>query len=118
MKRLIYSAAILALISVPAFAAKNSSSVTLPQAVTVGSNQLPAGDYKVTWTGTGSNVQVTLIQKDKFGAQPTTVTANVVEATENHTSFAVDRQGNVNVLENLQFGKTKLVFAGPTANGQ
>jgi hypothetical protein len=118
MKRLLYSAAILALISVPAFAAKNSSSVTLPDAVTVGSNQLPAGDYKVTWTGTGSNVQVTLVQKDKFTPKPITVTAKVAEGSESRTTYAVDRQGNVNVLESLQLGKTTITFAPSPANGQ
>jgi hypothetical protein len=118
MKRLLYSVAILALISVPAFAAKNSSSVTLPDAVTVGSNQLPAGDYKVTWTGTGPSVQVTLVQKDKFTPKPITVTAKVVEGSDSRTTFAVDRQGNVNVLESLQLGKTTITFAPSPSNGQ
>jgi hypothetical protein len=118
MKRLLYSAAILALVSVPAFAAKNSASVTLPEAVTIGSNQIPAGDYKITWTGTGANAQVTLIEKDKFSAKPTTVTAKVIEGTDSHNGFSVDRQGNVNTLQTLQLGKTTLVFAGAPANGQ
>ena len=118
MKRLLYSAAILALAVAPAFAAKNSSSVTLPEAVTVGSTQLPAGDYKVTWNGTGSSVQVTLIQKDKFSAQPVTATAKVIEGSESHSGFTVDRQGNVNSLQTLQLGKTTLVFGGSPANGQ
>ncbi|MGA2249588.1 hypothetical protein [Terracidiphilus sp.] len=118
MKRLLYSAAILALVSVPAFAAKNSQTVTIPEAVTVGSNQLPAGDYKVTWTGTGSDVQVTLIQKDKYSPKPVTVAAKAVDATESHNGFTVDRQGNVNTLQTLQLGKTTLVFNGAPANGQ
>jgi hypothetical protein len=118
MKRLLYSAAILALVSVPAFAAKNQQTVNFPEAVTVGSAQLPAGDYKVTWTGTGANVQVTLLEKDKFSAKPTTVTAKAVDAAESHTGFTLDRQGNVNTLETLQLGKTTLVFAAAPANGQ
>ena len=118
MKRLLYSAAILALVSVPAFAAKNSQTVSFPEAVTVGSTQLPAGDYKITWTGTGANVQVTLIEKDKFSAKPTTVVAKAVDAAESHNGFTVDRQGNVNTLQTLQLGKTTLVFAGAPANGQ
>jgi hypothetical protein len=118
MKRLLYSAAVLALVSIPAFAAKNSQSVTLPEAVTVGSTQLPAGDYKVTWTGTGSDVQVTLLEKDKFSAKPVTLTAKVVDATESRNGFTVDRQGNVNALQTLQMGKTTLVFNGAPANGQ
>jgi hypothetical protein len=118
MKRLLYTAAILALVSVPAFAAKNSQSVTIPEAVTVGSTVLPAGDYKVTWTGTGSDVQVTLIEKDKFSPKPVTVAAKAVDATVSQNGFTVDRQGNVNTLQTLQLGKTTLVFNGAPANGQ
>jgi hypothetical protein len=118
MKRLLYSAAILALVSVPAFAARNSSSVNFPEAVTIGSTQLPAGDYKITWTGTGANAQVTLVEKDKFSAKPVTVTAKAVDTAESRNGFTVDRQGNVNTLETLQLGKTTLVFAGSPANGQ
>jgi hypothetical protein len=118
MKRLLYTAAILALVSVPAFAAKNSQSVTIPEAVTVGSTVLPAGDYKVTWTGTGSDVQVTLIEKDKYSPKPVTVAAKAVDATVSQNGFTVDRQGNVNTLQTLQLGKTTLVFNGAPAIGQ
>jgi hypothetical protein len=118
MKRLLFSAAILALVSVPAFAAKNEKTVNFPDSVTIGSTQLPAGDYKVTWTGTGANAQVTLIDKDKFKSVPTTVTAKVVESSADHTGFTIDRQGSANVLQTLQLGKTTIVFAGAPANGQ
>ncbi len=118
MKRLIFSAAILALVSVPAFAAKNQQTVSFPEAVTIGTTQFHAGDYKVTWTGTGSNVQVTLVEKDKHAAVPTTLTAKAVEAADNHNGFTVNRQGNVNSLETLQLGKTTLVFAAAPTNGQ
>ena len=117
MKRLLTSAAILAALSVPAFAAANQKTVTFPDAVTVGSTQLPAGDYKVTWTGTGSNVQVSFEQKGK-GAAPAVVTAKVEDAKESHTGFTVDRQGNVNQLESLQLGKTSLTFNPAPSNGQ
>jgi hypothetical protein len=116
MKRLLYSALLLTLVSIPAFAAKNSSSVTFPDGVTVGSAQLPPGDYKVTWTGTGDNVQVTLVEKDKYSARPVTVTAKVTDSTENRTGFTSEHQGNVNRLHTLQFGKTMLVF--DTSAGQ
>lgn len=118
MKRLLFSAAILALVSVPAFAARNEKTVTFADAVNVGSTQLPAGDYKVTWTGTGSNVQVTLVEKNKFHATPTTVTAKAVESPADHTGFTVDRQGNANVLQTLELGKTTLVFGNASSNGQ
>ena len=118
MKRLLLSAAILTLVSAPAFAAKNEKTVNFPEAVNIGSTQLPASDYKVTWTGTGSNAQVTLVDKDKFKPTPVTVSAKVVESATDHTGFTVDRQGDANVLQALQLGKTTLVFAGAPANGQ
>lgn len=118
MKRLLYSAAILALVSVPAFAASNHKNVNFPEAVNIGSTQLPAGNYKVTWTGTGSNVQVTLVDKDKFKSTPTTVSAKAVETSTSSTGFTVDREGSANILQALQLGKTTLVFSGAPANGQ
>jgi hypothetical protein len=117
MKRLLYSALILVLVSIPAFAAKNQQTVSFPEAITVGTTQLPAGDYKVTWTGTGDSVQVTLVARDKFSARPTTVTAKAMDGTESHTGFTVDRQGNVNKLRTLQLGKTTLTF-DTSASGQ
>ncbi len=54
MKRFLGYVLVLGSLVVPAFAAKNSQSLTLTTPVTVGTTQLPAGDYKVTWTGTGS----------------------------------------------------------------
>ena len=54
MKRFLGYAAVLALLSAPAFAAKNSETINISEPVTVGATQLPAADYKVTWTGTGS----------------------------------------------------------------
>jgi len=50
MKRFFGFALLIASLSVPAFAAKNSQNVTFTDAIRVGSTQLPAGDYKVTWT--------------------------------------------------------------------
>jgi hypothetical protein len=71
MKRLLYSAGILTLIFVPAFAAKSSQSVSLPEAV----------------TGAGSNVQVTLIQEDNFAAQSADVLRNARELRKLEKAF-------------------------------
>jgi hypothetical protein len=118
MKRLLYSAAILTLVSLPIFAATNSKSFNLHQAVTIGSTQLPPGHYKVSWDGTGSNVHVTLFQKNTYGARPLTVNANVVEDPVSHTGISVSRENNVNMLKTMHIGKTEIDFTGSPANVQ
>jgi len=118
VKRLSYCALILALMSAPAFAAKNSQSVNFPNAVKVGTTQLPAGDYKVSWDGTGSNVQVTLEQKGTKHPATATIAAKVVEQKNPQVGYTVDSTGGVNSIETLQFSKYNVVFAGTPAPGQ
>lgn len=65
MKRFFGFAVILILFAAPAFAGPKPQSVVIPATVQVGSTQLPAGTYKLTWTGSGSSVQVTLMQNQK-----------------------------------------------------
>ena len=115
MKRLSYCALILAILSVPAFAAKNSQSVKFSDTVKVGDTQLPAGDYKVTWEGTGANVKVTLEQKGTSHPATTTVTAKVTEQKNNHPAYILGSKGSI---ETLQFSKFDVVITGPTANGE
>lgn len=107
MKRSVAYGFLLLLISLPAFAAKNSQTVTLPGVVQVGSTQLPAGDCKVTWTGTGADGQVTLTPT---GSKPVTLPVQVV--TESHSSPAVLTMNvkGVSYLEQLQLSKVKLIF--------
>lgn len=118
MKRLSYCALILALMSAPAFAAKNSQTVNFPDAVKVGTTQLPAGDYKVSWDGTGSNVQVTLEQKGARHPATATITAKIVEQKNNQSGYTIDSTGGANNVETLQFSKYNLMFAATPAPGQ
>lgn len=118
MKRFSYCALILALLCAPAFAAKTSQTVNFPDAVTVGSTQLPAGDYKVTWDGTGSNVQVTLEQKGAMHPATAAVTAKVVAQKNPQSGFTIDSKGGVNTVETLQFNKFDVVLTGATAHGE
>jgi hypothetical protein len=118
VKRLSYCALILALLSVPAFAAKNSQTVNFADAVKVGATQLPAGEYKVTWDGTGSNVQVTLEQKGVQHPATATVAAKVVEQKNPRSGFIINTTGGANIVETLQFTKFNVVFEGAPAQGQ
>lgn len=118
MKRLSYCALILALLSVPAFAAKNSQKVTFSDAVKVGSTQLPAGEYKVTWDGTGSTVQVTLEQQGKSHPASATVVAKVVEQKNSRNGVTIDTKDGVKTVQSLKFDKFDVDLTGTTAHGE
>jgi hypothetical protein len=114
MKRFIGFAALLALVSVPAFAAKNSENITIGHPVTVGSTQLPAAEYKVTWTETGSNAQVTLTH----GKSVVTLPAKVVEQKHNNNSIRTDDKGGASILLGIDLSKVSVDFASSTSSGQ
>jgi hypothetical protein len=115
MKRFFGFALLVASLSVPAFAAKNSQNVTFTDAIRVGSTQLPAGDYKVTWTANGSNAQVTIAEK---GRASVTVPAKLIDAKKGHVAVLTNTVGGVEVLETIQLDNLSLVIAGATGSGE
>lgn len=98
MKRLIGFVIVCTLLSVSAVAASNSQTIKFSGAVQVGSTVLPAGDYKVSWTGTGSSAKVTL---EKTGMPSVTVPATVVEQKSDHTGISTDSQSGKDVLKSI-----------------
>ena len=95
------------LLAVTAFAASGGSGkITLNSAVKVGSTELPAGDYKVTWTSSGDNAQVTL----KQGKTSATTTAQVVEVRRNNDAVATKNENGSRVLTEIQFRDKTLVL--------
>jgi hypothetical protein len=116
MKRLLGIALLVGSLSLPAFAAKNAQNITLWQATKIGASQLPAGNYKVTWTGTDSNVQVTVAQGKKTVA---TVSGKLVPANNNAAGgLSTDTQNGVVVLQSIQLSKFDLVLTSPESSGQ
>jgi hypothetical protein len=115
MKRFFSYALIVAAFSVPALAAKNSQSITLDNAVKVGATQLSAGDYKVTWTGTAPNVQVTIAAKGKTSV---TVPATVVDAKNGHVALQMNSVNGVEVLQGIQLSNVTLTLTGTTSSGE
>jgi hypothetical protein len=115
MKRFFGFALLVVLSSVPAFAARNSQTVNLPETVKVGSTQIPAGDYKLTWTGSGSNGQVTLAHD---GKTLVTVPAKVVEEKNNFSGVTTKTLDGVDVLESIELNNLDLVLEGAPTSGQ
>jgi hypothetical protein len=115
MKRLFGYALMLTLTVAPALAAKNSQSVNFASPVKVGTTEIPAGDCKVTWTGTGDNVQVTLANNGKTLTFP----AKLVAEKHTHKGYAVSRESGVDQLEAIQLSNVSLQFEGTaTASGR
>lgn len=118
MKRFLACAFILALSTVPSFAAKNSQTINFPEKLSVGATSLPAGDYKVTWTGTGPSVQVTLVQKDASHPATATITAKLVDEQHGHTGLTIDNKAGVDTLQTIQLNKISLVLGDAPVSGQ
>lgn len=65
-KYLIAAAAVLLFLPFSAFArSKDNGSLSLSNPAKLGSTRLKPGDYKVHWTGTGNQVNVDVLQKNK-----------------------------------------------------
>jgi hypothetical protein len=114
MKRLSTYALMLALATAPAFAAKNSQSLNFATPVKVGVNEIPAGDCKVTWNGTGDNVQVTIVANGKSFTAP----AKLVEEKHTHKGYVVSREGGADQLQTIQLSNVSLQLEGATASGR
>lgn len=114
MKRLFGCALMLTLTVAPALAAKNSQSISLASAVKVGSTDFAAGDCKVTWTGNGDTVQVTLEEHGKS----ITVPAKLVSEKNGHKGYTVNSQGGAAQLETIQLNNVTLRLVSPTSSGQ
>ena len=115
MKRMLGIAVILCSLSLSAFAAKNTKEVTFSQDTKVGSTQVPAGVYKVSWTGTGSNVQIAVVKGRKTIASSP---AKLVPAKNNFVGLSTSTIGGVEVLDSIQMDDFNLVLTGGQPSGQ
>lgn len=113
MKRFLIAAFVLAAFSVTAFAAKNSQSINLSNPVKIGSTQLAPGSYKVSWTGTAPDVQVTIASKAK-GSTPVTVPAKLVDAKNGHVAVQTNVVNGVEVLQAIQLDDASLMLNAAT----
>lgn len=111
MKRIFGFLIVLVLACAPAFAVSDSQSVNIPSPVKIGSTQVAAGSYKVSWTGAGSDVQVTLAKNGKTVA---TAPAKIVSERNQYSGVSTQTQGGVQVLQAIQLNSITLVLQDPT----
>lgn len=107
MKRFFGFVLVCILLAVPVFAASNSQTLKLSIAVQVGSTSLPAGDYKISWTGSGASAQLTLAEK---GIASVTVPVKVVEQKNTFRGVSTSTQGGKEVLQVIHLSNVDLVL--------
>jgi hypothetical protein len=101
-KKMKYKAILALMLVVPmallVAAPKNSASVTFAETVTVNGTQIPPGDYRVEWQGTGATVEASILQgKQVVASAP----ATLVNAKTNYDG-AVETTGGPNSSKILQ----------------
>jgi hypothetical protein len=102
------STAILVLLSVSAWAGdKMKANIQIDETVHVGSTQLVPGAYRMTWTESGSNAEVTFSQGKKVIA---TVPAHVTQVRSGFHSPAVHTDRNTSALIAVELPEVSLSF--------
>jgi uncharacterized membrane protein len=115
MKRFFGFAMLFAAVSIPAVAAKNSQTVNVPVAMNAGSAKLAPGDYKVTWTGSGSGVEVTFALSNKVIV---TLPATLAEQKNINKGLETHTQSGSEVLDTIRMENITLKFQGTPSSGQ
>lgn len=112
MKKLALLAITLVVLSVAVFAAnKNSATINLRQAVTVGATALPAGEYKVEWTNPGADGKVTFLQGKKTVA---VVPATIAAGENPQVNVLTSGEGAAAVLNGLRLRTANVTFENTT----
>jgi len=107
------SAVLVALLSMTVWAAdSNKATIRLSEPTIVGSAQLAPGEYKLTWTGTGSDVQATFSQGKKTVA---TVPAHLVQEASGYSSPVIRTNSETKALLGVGLPKVSLSFTGDGA---
>lgn len=106
-------AVVLVLFSVSGWAGdKMKANIHIDQTVHVGSTQLAPGEYKMTWTESGTNAEVTFSQGKKVVA---TVPAQVTQERSGYESPALHTDNRSNTLTGVELPNESLSFTGDNA---
>jgi hypothetical protein len=114
MKRLLASLLMFATLTSPLFAAKKST-VSFGENVTVGSTQIRAGEYKLSYEGEGQTVKVTLARD---GSSPIVLDAKLIPVAHGQASVTYATENGVRTLRQIDLSKASLIFEVPQAANQ
>ena len=111
MKRFAGIASVLVLLAAPMFgSSKKPQTVIIPENVQIGATKLPAGTYKLAWTGTGQEVQATL--STEKGKAVVTFTAKAVQTKNNNAGVDLVTDAGVINLKAILLDNLSLQIEG------
>jgi hypothetical protein len=97
----------------------NKGSLQLMNSVSVSGKTLPAGDYSVKWEGTGSNVQVNILQGSKVVVSTSAHVVDLDQSSGSDSTVLKNNGDGSKSLAEIRFGGKKYALAidegSPTA---
>lgn len=94
-------------LSIGAFAASKSQSITLYHDAQLNGKTLPAGDYTVKCDTTGSTTQVRFIRNGKEVASATGQVKQLTSAPESNQVVTLDGNGGAATITEIDFSNSK-----------
>ena len=91
---------------------KMRANIQIYETVHIGSTELAPGEYKMTWTQSGSDAEVTISRGKRVIA---TVAARVAEVRSGYSSPVLDTDGASNTLIGVDLPKVSISFRSESA---
>jgi hypothetical protein len=107
-------AGLILLLATSVFAANthnNKGSLQLQNSVTVSGKTVPAGDYSVKWEGTGSNVQLNILQGSKVVASTSARLVDLDQSSVSDSTVLKSNGDGSKSLAEIRFGGKKYAIA-------
>jgi hypothetical protein len=101
----------LAVLLATAAFASNRGSLNLADSTMVNGQKLAAGDYKVTWDGTGPNVQLNIMQGKKTIATVPAHMVDLKEAASANSAVVHKNDDGSKTLSEIRLSGKKFAFA-------
>jgi hypothetical protein len=92
--------------------ASNKTTLHFDESVDVSGQQLPAGDYQVRWTGTGSNLELSFMQGKKEVAKTTAKMIDLDSPSQSDAAVIDHASGKAAVSQIRFAGKKSAISLG------